>query len=128
MLGMLRRRARLVGIVVLAGTALALALGLRAPTLYTAKALVAIERPLTTVPGTNTVPVEPLDAAAVREEMQVLNSYEQAKLVVEDMDLAADPEFQPQPPSTTARLRAAIAGWLASLLPASHPADGRELA
>src|SRR3954454_16424871 len=90
-LGVLRRRARLIAGVVLSGTALALAAGLRAPTLYTAKALVAIERPLPTVPSTSSVPVEPLDAAAVREEMQVLNSYAQARVVGEDMGLASDP-------------------------------------
>src|SRR5690349_5750765 len=38
------------------------------------------------------------------------------------MNLTADPEFQPQPPSAVARLRTAATGWLASFLPASRPA------
>src|SRR4051794_12822616 len=76
-LGVLRRRARLIAAVVLAGTALALAAGWRAPTLYTAKALVAIERPLPTVPSTSSVPVGAPDPAAGREGEQVPNPHRQ---------------------------------------------------
>src|SRR5690242_12549916 len=119
LLGALRRQARMIAPVLLAGTAMTVLLGLRAPTLYTARALVAIERPSPTVPHADGgVPAEPVDAATVRAEMQVLNSPEQARLVVEDMDLAGDPEFQPAPPSEIARLRALAAAWMAERLPA----------
>jgi capsular exopolysaccharide synthesis family protein len=97
-LGTLRRRKGLIIGVALLGTILATLAGLQITPKYTSKALVMIEPREANIIGFKAVLTGlPADPTIVETEVKVLSSRDHLQRVIEELDLARDPEFRSAP-------------------------------
>lgn len=121
MRSILRRRRQLIVGCILVGTLIATALGLQITPRYTATALLLIEPSATNAMDIQTVPadVPPPDPAAVETHMKALDSLGHMQRVLEQLDLASDPDLLGKPGRLTtyaSRLftetRRQLADWL----------------
>lgn len=117
-LRVLRRRRGLIAAVVLITTGISAAIVFSLPRLYTATATIIVEsQQANVVPGKRVLEAMPGDQAAIETQIEILKSRTLARRVVDDLALAADPEFTVDPdPLSPAYLMWRARLWLRQAL------------